>query len=407
MKNKKYIILFLLVLISMGFAYLSTNLNISGSSLIKGNSWDVHFENVAVDSKSVSLSTGDSAPSISVDGLTITFEVTLYEPGDLYRFDADIVNDGTLDAMIEQFNVNGLSQYEDFIECNVTYEYGQPVRSYDLLEAGETRKIHVEAKYKDDITADDLEENDSEISLSISAKYVQADSYAREIPEVKQFFVSGRNMRLTYNYVDGTTWQEWLNNPYCNIDSIHYYISDYFQTEVISFGENGWIVQSIQGRIIENHTYSLDWAECVSPYSNIIVNLNGDTKLAKDININDSIVYHDFETNKELVGKVAHVFMHEKANSFVKYYFEDNTYLDVTDYHPLYTLNGWRSYTNRNGYASPIIGDQVKTLDGYKKLTRIEPFNDIDDYYDFLVIDENGNKIKNYYANNTLVEGSY
>ena len=400
MKKKKYIILFLLLFISMGFAYLSTNLNITGVSLIKGNSWDVHFENVKVNKQSVALSTGDSAPAISVDGLTINFEVTLNEPGDFYKFTADIVNEGTIDAMVDSLNVEGLSSYSSFIGYRVTYDYGREINQYDILRAGETKHIIVYVEYKEDIDKDDLKATDSEINFNVTLNYKQADSNAQDISEIKQFKIQGRDVLFTFNFIEGSTWEEWIDNPECNTKSAT-------KTGNGSVNlEDGWMNQDLQEEIIEGNTYYLGWAECVSPESNIIINLNGDTKMAKDININDSIVYHDFKTNTEKEGKVDNIFIHKKADSFVKYYFSDNTYLDVTDYHPIYTTTGWKSYTNRNGYAKPLIGDSVKTLNGFKELIKIESYTGEDDYYDFVIID--GDKqINNYYANNVLVEGSY
>ena len=400
MKKKKYIILFLLLFISMGFAYLSTNLNITGVSLIKGNSWDVHFENVKVNKQSVALSTGDSAPAISVDGLTINFEVTLNEPGDFYKFTADIVNEGTIDAMVDSLNVEGLSSYSSFIGYRVTYDYGREINQYDILRAGETKHIIVYVEYKEDIDKDDLKATDSEINFNVTLNYKQADSNAKDLPEIKQFKIQGRDVLFTFNFIEGSTWEEWIDNPECNTKSATK--TGYGSVNL----EDGWMNQDLQEKIIEGNTYYLGWAECVSPESNILINLNGDTKMAKDININDSIVYHDFETNTEKEGKVDNIFIHKKADSFVKYYFSDNTYLDVTDYHPIYTTTGWKSYTNRNGYKTPLVGDSVKTLNGFKELIKIEPYTGEDDYYDFVIIDGD-KKINNYYANNVLVEGSY
>ena len=146
--------------------------------------------------------------------------------------------------------------------------------------------------------------------------------------------------------------------------------------------------------------------ECVSPESDILSS-NGKTIKAKNIKEEDEIAYYDFNTNQIKIGKVHKIFIHKNANSFVRYTFEDNTFLDVTDYHPIYTKDGRKSYTNRNGYASPKIGDLVKTSKGYKKLTKIEPSHGKEDYYDFQVMTTDGNIVNNYVANGVLVEGSY
>ena len=87
-KRKKELYSVLLVLliigISLGYAALSATLNINGSSQIKENTWDIHFNNVKVSNGSVTLSTGDSAATITPNNTTeVTYSVTLQKPGDL------------------------------------------------------------------------------------------------------------------------------------------------------------------------------------------------------------------------------------------------------------------------------------------------------------------------------------
>ena len=63
-KNVLFVLLLLIVGLSIGYSLLSTNLKINGSSKIKGSSWDIHFENVVVNTDSVALTTGDVAATI-------------------------------------------------------------------------------------------------------------------------------------------------------------------------------------------------------------------------------------------------------------------------------------------------------------------------------------------------------
>ena len=53
-------------------------------------------------------------------------------------------------------------------------------------------------------------------------------------------------------------------------------------------------------------------------------------------------------------------------------YLEDGSIIDMTDYHPLYTQEGWHSITNHNGYDTLIEGDIVKTPNGWSRILRIE-----------------------------------
>ena len=63
--------------------------------------------------------------------------------------------------------------------------------------------------------------------------------------------------------------------------------------------------------------------------------------------------------------------------------------------------------TPKNGYEVPEIGDEVKTENGWKKLVKIEEFTGVEDCYDFVIEAVDGKIINNYFANGTLVQGSY
>lgn len=154
------------------------------------------------------------------------------------------------------------------------------------------------------------------------------------------------------------------------------------------------------------------FAECVSGDTDITTSLEGNTKKANEIQKGDQIVYcysnlsssTDIDwTKKFMVGKVKDVYIHENATKFVKYTFDDGTSLKVTSYHPIYSKEGWKSFTQRNGYPLPVIGDEIKTLNDWKTLTAIDEFTGNENYYDFTVeYCENAG----YIANNTLVQSS-
>ena len=78
------------------YAALSSTLNISGNAEISAASWNIYLDNVKVKSGSVSANTSEISGSLSV-----SFNVKLDEPGDFYQFTVDVVNDGSIDAMID------------------------------------------------------------------------------------------------------------------------------------------------------------------------------------------------------------------------------------------------------------------------------------------------------------------
>ena len=64
---------------SFGYAYLNTNLSISGLSMLNSSTWDVYFDNVIINEDSVEAVV---EPTIS-NKTNISFSVKLDNPGDI------------------------------------------------------------------------------------------------------------------------------------------------------------------------------------------------------------------------------------------------------------------------------------------------------------------------------------
>ena len=170
--NKKIIIVALLLIISIGFSIISSSLTINGVSSIKGNTWDVHFENVQVKSGSVTA----PIPVISASETTVTYNVTLNQPGDFYEFTVDAVNDGTIDAMVETVSTTGLAETQQkYLIYQASYQDDSEIIVKHSLkkQSSETYKVRVE--YNSEVEGDDLPDSDQTVSLSFSVNYVQAD----------------------------------------------------------------------------------------------------------------------------------------------------------------------------------------------------------------------------------------
>lgn len=168
------ILIVLAVFISIGFAYLSTNLNINGLTTFKKTEWDVHFDNIDVDSGSVQLQTGDYAPTISNDGLTVSYKVTCNIPGEYYKFNIDVVNDGNLNAKINSITTPTIPQgYEDNILFSLKYLDGTNVETGDVILKGEKVTYEVTTKNSDDISASQLIDTNLSIPMELSIEYQQ------------------------------------------------------------------------------------------------------------------------------------------------------------------------------------------------------------------------------------------
>ena len=206
----------------------------------------------------------------------------------------------------------------------------------------------------------------------------------------------------------GMTWEEWIDSAYNTIGAFNAGNMVVVPNKSGAISLTGEEALDIKAEINSNFNYKI-WglAECVYPDSKILIDADGKTTLAKEIKENDNIAYYDFNENVVKIGKVSKVYVHKEATNFVKYTFEDGSYLQATDYHPIYTKEGWKSLTNRNGYEKPEEGDLVKTEKGWKKLINIEEYTGKEDCYDFEIVSESGIKVDNYFANGTLVQSSY
>lgn len=192
-KNKKLFIIFLLVLISIGFAYLTSTLEINGIAGIGRNSWNIYFDNV------VHLTGEDLATTkpttTGTNTKNLTYSVTLNKPGDAYRFNVDIVNGGTIDAMITVVSNTSLTaEQAQYVEYSVTYADETALATKNLLAKNSRDKLLVSVVYKDNVSNDELLDEDLSIDIDLSIKYEQADNTAsaRSAGQL--------NVKFDYNY---------------------------------------------------------------------------------------------------------------------------------------------------------------------------------------------------------------
>ncbi len=184
--KKNYALLVLLLLLTglgIGYAILSTNLNITGSSSIKDAQWDIHFNNLNVSGGSVATTGTDSAATIDTATKTrVDYTITLNKPGDYYEFTVDVVNGGSIDAMVATVsskldNVE-IETLPSYLNYSVSYLDGKKIAANHLLAAGATETYKVRVEYKKDISAVDLPATDTTLSFTFAVSYVQASDLA-------------------------------------------------------------------------------------------------------------------------------------------------------------------------------------------------------------------------------------
>ena len=177
-KNKKNLIysIFLLILLSIGigYAYLTSNLSITGSTKVTGNTWDIHFANLVVNPDSVEATTPASIDQ--TNNTSINYAITLDKPGDFYEFTVDIVNAGSIPGKINLVTINGItSEVEDIIDYSITYSNNKLVQVNDILNANSSKNIKVRIYFIEDITPEDLLDTEANLNLTLSITYNQSN----------------------------------------------------------------------------------------------------------------------------------------------------------------------------------------------------------------------------------------
>ncbi len=192
-KNKVLILLVIVILgLSLGYALLTQDLTINGITKVKGNTWDIHFDNVQISSGSVSLSEGDSAASIDAnDSTLINYMITLNKPGDFYEFTVNVVNAGTVDGMIGEISsklnetvIDSTNPLPAYLDYTVTYYDGIALAPNHLLKAGDTETFKVRVEFKRDIDESILPTTSQTHSFSFRANYIQANNDAIPIRDM-------------------------------------------------------------------------------------------------------------------------------------------------------------------------------------------------------------------------------
>ena len=113
----------------------------------------------------------------------MSFSVNLATPGDYYEFTVDVVNGGSIDAMIDSVvkTPELTSEQAKYIKYEITYENGESINTNQTIKSGTSTPIKVRVEYRKDISASDLPSTATELSLKLTLIYVQSDGTGSEI----------------------------------------------------------------------------------------------------------------------------------------------------------------------------------------------------------------------------------
>ena len=166
------IVLISIFSLTIVYAALSATLNIQGNVEVVASSWDIHLDNVKVTSGSVS----GSAPAIT-SPTTATFSTALTTPGDFYEFTIDVVNDGSIDAMIDGVSKTPTLTTEQakYLKYEVEYQNGESINTKQLVSKNSFVRLKVRVEFRKDITASDLPTTSETLNLAFTVNYIQSD----------------------------------------------------------------------------------------------------------------------------------------------------------------------------------------------------------------------------------------
>ena len=200
MKKYKYkkrsgmILLIMLVLgVSIGYAYLSKNLNINGVSGINKNTWDIHWDDTSVlESGNVTATT--PAYVSDQDKKIVTFGVELELPRDYYEFTVDAKNYGTVDGILEKVEIKFYEEdgvtpttLSNCLQYSFTHADGSEYVPNEVLAVGESIKYKFRLEFKD---IESLECTNAPPIISVETTFIQ--------PTQDQY-------KITFNPNGGTT----------------------------------------------------------------------------------------------------------------------------------------------------------------------------------------------------------
>ena len=158
--------------LTIAYAALSVTLNITGNAQVVASTWDIHLDNVKVTSDSVSGIT----PSITTP-TTASFSTTLNMPGDFYEFTIDVVNAGSIDAMIDSVTKEPtLTEVQaKYINYIIEYENGEAITTKQLVSKNSSVRLKVRVEFRKDVIASDLPTTSETLNLSFTVNYTQSD----------------------------------------------------------------------------------------------------------------------------------------------------------------------------------------------------------------------------------------
>lgn len=113
---------------------------------------------------------------------------------------------------------------------------------------------------------------------------------------------------------------------------------------------------------------------CFVAGTQVLTSLNGDSVAIETIKEGDTVVSYNTKTGENYLAKVNRFIVKENTIDIAEVYFNNGATLKMNAYHPIYTIGGFHSLTNHNGYNTLLVGDMAKTVDGWSEIIEIKRY---------------------------------
>ncbi|NMA50325.1 MAG: hypothetical protein GX951_00540 [Mollicutes bacterium] len=157
----------IIIVMSVGFATLTSQLNINGNVAVKSSNYNVYL-----DDTSYQIAAGSQPiepPTIL--GTTITYNATLNQPGEFIEFSINVLNQGTMDTYLKAITLGGITDsYKDYISYVITYnsvEYTETTTDLNVLLSKDTGLETITIKVVYSSSLDEVMPTEDEIELNL------------------------------------------------------------------------------------------------------------------------------------------------------------------------------------------------------------------------------------------------
>ncbi len=160
--------------LSVAFAALSQTLTINGSAKLDASKWGLKFDNLVLASGNEYV---EGTANIKTDDNTVieNMNVRLTTPGDKVVYTVDLVNEGSINAKIDEIVK---TTTPDYLSFKVIKENNQELEEGYVLGKETRIPLRIEIEFIKDITKDQLPTEVSTIDLSYKVNFVQTDEEA-------------------------------------------------------------------------------------------------------------------------------------------------------------------------------------------------------------------------------------